>query len=120
MLPGYCAVCDKNVDFLLDDVWSTIRRVNFRERLFCLECGLNNRQRALIWLLKQILKIDDRVYMYEQVTSSYTFLSTYFDNLVVSEYFGDNYRSGSIMPNGIRNENALKVPFDDESFDCLI
>jgi len=54
-LYGFCAVCKKNVDFSYDWQYSDEKRqmINFRERLICPACGLNNRQRAMIDVLMQ-------------------------------------------------------------------
>lgn len=42
---GYCECCQRESRFLLDWNCSDGKNVNFRERLVCEHCGLNNRQR---------------------------------------------------------------------------
>ena len=47
-VPGYCAVCGVETMFLIDYAYGGDRangRPNFRERLVCARCGLNNRTR---------------------------------------------------------------------------
>ena len=44
-VPGICLVCRQAVDFWGDWLYSEGEVVNFRERLACPNCGLNNRQR---------------------------------------------------------------------------
>ena len=47
-VPGYCENCGKQVNFVLDFLYSDGETPNFRERMSCPSCGLNNRQRAAI------------------------------------------------------------------------
>jgi SAM-dependent methyltransferase len=61
LLAGFCRLCNRSVDFLVDrkhgaqmhdGVWIP----NWRERLVCPHCGLNNRQRALGWFIDDALR----------------------------------------------------------------
>ena len=122
---GFCEVCDKESKFLLDWKYSNNLIPNYRERLVCEYCGLNNRQRFIVSYLKSLVldegsKISN-IYLYEQVTSFYTFIKDRFCNIniVGSEYLGYNRRSGEIV-DGIRHEDALDLSFDDNSIDIII
>src|SRR6266498_1334443 len=68
---GYCQVCESARKFLVDWKYSDKININFRERLVCEFCKLNNRQRFMAKYLKdEYLKIKDSkiiIYLYEQV-----------------------------------------------------
>lgn len=120
--PGWCAVCKKDVDFLIDNKWSAGENyVNLRERLVCPECNLNNRMRAMAEMMEERIDFSkDAVYMYEQVTYFYESMKTRISNLVGSEYLGEQYSSGYINKKGIRHEDATSLSFEDESFKFII
>lgn len=129
-LPGYCRVCERNVNFLVDrqcgaleinGVWLP----NWRERLVCPHCGLNNRQRMMAYAARNAMKKRrDRqpsVYLMEQVTSIYQWIKTSAPqaHCTGSEYLGEDVEPGGII-NGIRHEDAEKLSFADGSFDLII
>ena len=63
---GHCQNCDQDVDFIVDDNYAVDvagkKYVNYRERLVCPQCQLNNRMRALIGLLGEYVDIkNDKV-----------------------------------------------------------
>lgn len=63
LFPGYCQICEEEVDFDLNDNYSG-ELLNFRESLACPICHLNNRQRALISLIKSVYSTDVYIYIY--------------------------------------------------------
>ena len=70
---GYCVVCEREVDFRVDhdNCWTGEdgRRVpNWRERLECPHCLLNNRMRAAVGFLLAASKPTDRIYLTEAIT----------------------------------------------------
>lgn len=131
-IPGYCDVCDKKVNFILDDLYREFSNFDtfndfeptgglcFRERMSCPICKLNNRQRALFKLLQDYVDLDSDIYMLEQVTSSFQIISKKYHNTIGSEYLGDEYKSGFVNENGIRHEDATCLSFSDSIFDCVI
>jgi len=50
---GYCEACDNATKFMLDWNYSDKITPNFRERLICGDCGLNNRQRFVFGKSKE-------------------------------------------------------------------
>lgn len=124
-LIGYCEPCEKPSSFLLDWEYSNGITPNYRERLLCEHCGLNNRQRFAAGLLKMLLKnsplrISD-IYLFEQVTKFYKYIKDNLKDLNVtgSEYLGYNKKPGDII-NGVRHEDALNLSFPDSSIDIII
>jgi len=129
-LPGYCRLCEREVDFLVDrqcgatemgGVWLP----NWRERMTCLGCGLNNRQRMMALTARnRIGQLRDKrpdVYLMEMVTPIYHWLSTSVPQAryTGSEYLGEDIKSGKIIK-GIRHEDVERLSFDDNSFDLVI
>ena len=50
-VPGYCWPCRAPSQFLYDLQYSNGRDVNWRERLVCTRCGLNNRLRLTVQVI---------------------------------------------------------------------
>jgi SAM-dependent methyltransferase len=124
-LIGYCEPCGKPSAFLIDWEYSNGVIPNYRERLLCEHCGLNNRQRFVASLLKVFLKnsnprISD-IYLFEQITTFYKYIKDNLKDLNVtgSEYLGYNRKSGDIIK-GTRHEDALNLSFPDSSIDVII
>lgn len=121
---GYCQVCKKQSDFLIDWLFSYNNRPNYRERLVCTGCGLTNRQRFIISRVNEFDSINGNIndiYMYEAVTPFYSYVRRQYDRMRVigSEYFGSGKTSGEII-NGVRHEDATALSFSDNSFDIII
>ena len=122
LFPGFCQICQKEVDFILDDKWSGSENcVNFRERMTCPICGLNNRMRAMMELISEFVDVEkDSIYMYEQVTTMFKHLERKCKNLIGSEYLDTEYEPGYITMKGIRHEDAMNLSFQADSFKCII
>lgn len=129
-LPGYCEVCNDEVNFLVDRLCGAIVQEgnwipNWRERLVCESCGLNSRQRAMTSVVKKIVNDhkDRRVdlYLMEQVTPIYQWLNSRLPkaNCTGSEYLGPNLEPGKIIKE-IRHEDAENLSFADNSFDLVV
>jgi 2-polyprenyl-3-methyl-5-hydroxy-6-metoxy-1,4-benzoquinol methylase len=123
---GFCYSCGQYVDFKVDYNFSYIsnnqRVLNWRERLVCPSCGMNNRVRAAIHFLKEIIKPQPRfsIYISEQNTDLYNRLKKDYPNLIGSEYLGHDIPWGGNNENGIRNEDITKLSFSDDSFDLAL
>ncbi|NWL76803.1 hypothetical protein DM872_08080 [Pseudomonas taiwanensis] len=129
-LAGYCRVCEKQTEFLVDTQCGAIRDKanwipNWRERLVCPGCGLNNRQRATACAARTAVKHhrDKRpdVYLMEQVTSIYQWVCAALPKVqcVGSEYLGPDVAPGAHI-NGIRHEDVERLSFTNDSFDLII
>ncbi len=125
---GFCVPCNKTVSFLVDMQSGGQRHAhgwtpNWRERLECPLCRMNNRQRLIATLLKQALTDEQgkHVYLMEQVTPIYDWLSTTFENhkIIGSEYLGHEYAGGAVVK-GIRHEDVENLSFADGQLDLIV
>jgi len=124
---GFCAVCNKFEEFIVDDQYSYIDskgqwHPNWRERLECPECHMNNRQRLISTLIDQEIKKypNKRLYLMEQVTPLYSWLKkSYPENLIIGSEYLENGVSGEIS-GGIRHENVESLSFEDNCFDLIV
>lgn len=125
--PGYCYVCDCEVEFQTDFLYSTAvvngkPIPNWRERVLCSNCQLNNRIRASIHLLEKSLgaKRGAQIYLAEQITPLHHELKRRFPALIGSEYLGEKIAYGACDERGIRNESITKLTFRDNAFDYIL
>ena len=129
-LPGYCRVCEREVDFRVDRQCGAVDvlggwRPNWRERLVCPCCGLNNRQRMMAQAARSVVKrYKDRrpsVYLMEQVTPIFKWFSEQLPqaSCVGSEYLGPEVAPGRVVK-GVRHEDVERLSFADHSFDLVI
>ena len=127
-LDGLCIPCEKKVPFLVDMESGGQRHANgwipnWRERLECPLCRMNNRQRLVATLVKQELsaKQGQQVYFMEHVTPIFNWVSETFKQhqLVGSEYLGHEYEGGAIIK-GIRHEDVENLSFLDGSLDLIV
>lgn len=125
---GFCVPCNKTVSFLVDMQSGGQRHAhgwtpNWRERLECPLCRMNNRQRLIATLLKQTLsdKESQQVYLMEQVTPIFNWAVKTFKQkkIIGSEYLSHEYVGGAVVK-GIRHENVENLSFADEQFDIIV
>ena len=124
---GYCYVCGERVNFFSDFSYA-LRDVagrptpNWRERMVCPKCGLNNRMRAAIQIFEQMCKpeLDDSIYLTEQKTPLYKWFEQTYHIVVGSEYFGDQLPFGQANQSGLRNETLTHLTFTDNQFDYIL
>lgn len=121
-LNGFCEVCEMETRLLVDWNHSYGNAPNYRERMVCRFCGLNNRQRFMVSFLKRLISCDKvkDVYLYEQVTGFYRYIRENLSvNVVGSEYLGFGQKPGTIIK-GIRHEDALNLSLEDNSLDMIV
>ncbi len=123
---GICINCSIQVDFYVD-FWNAYhnegRKIpNWRERLVCPSCSLNNRMRFTFHLIKELLNnsAPPKIYITEQTTYFYEFLRRIHSDLIGSEYLGNSIELGEMNQAGIRNEDFTQLTFDDKQFDMII
>jgi hypothetical protein len=123
---GRCWIDNAPVAFEMDYLYATdlgTRRIpNWRERMLCPICRMNNRQRACVHVATEHLglKADSRIYVTEQVTASFALLRSRYANAVGSEFLGPEVESGSTNQAGIRHEDLTRLSFPDASFDAIL
>ena len=121
-LSGYCDPCERIVDFLVDFQYlppaAGRSAPNWRERLVCPVCGLNNRVRAALHVFRSYCKPRplDPIYVTEQVTPLYQWLAREYGTVTGSEYLGESVSLGTLRQDGIRNESVIRLSFRDGVF----
>lgn len=127
---GLCRPCNKSTLFTVDfqsgslkteDQWTP----NWRERVVCPFCGMNNRQRLIAALVQDhVLKCAENklnIYLMEHITpiSLWIQKNILSHEITTSEYLGKKYQSGQII-NGVRHEDLMRLSFSDHAFDLII
>jgi SAM-dependent methyltransferase len=126
VLPGYCYPCQKTSEFEVDYLYSSVRAglsiPNWRERLVCPHCQLNNRLRASIHLWEHLLEPEplSSIFIAEQTTPLYAWLHNNYIHVTGSEYLGDSVPFGQKNDQGIRNESLTQLTFGPDLFDFLM
>ena len=118
---GYCAVCEREAAFRVDFKFTSTPVPNWRERLTCPHCGLNNRLRLSIHFLKQFGNISraSTIYVTEQKTRLYRVLKGYYPSLVGSEYLRDGTTRGTTNADGLRHEDLTNLSFPENSLGLI-
>ena len=127
---GLCGACEQYVDLEVDMLFGGCRDregrfvPNWRERLVCPCCRMNNRQRLVATLLGKRLGFSvaaKRVYAMERVTPMFQWLEDRHarHDLIGSEYLGHRHESGTTLQ-GIRHEDAMHLSLDTESVDLVV
>lgn len=126
-LRRFCLCCNETMPMLVDYQYCHVeedgsRTPNWRERLVCPGCGMNNRQRLVAKLVQQSAAQHDRprIYLMEQVTPIFEWLRK-LDAIEVhgSEYLGHEYQGG-VQIKGVRHEDVMNLSYPDESFDLIV
>jgi hypothetical protein len=125
---GFCVPCNKNVSFLVDMQSGGQRHANgwmpnWRERLECPFCRMNNGQRLIATLLKQALsdRQGQQIYLMEQVTPIFNWAAATFKQhtIIGSEYLGHEYPGGTVIK-GIRHEDVENLSFANGQLDLIV
>lgn len=118
-VPGYCWICQAPSEFLYDLQYSNGRDVNWRERLVCVRCGLNNRLRLTVQVI-DAEGLRGRGYLTEHVTPLARLLLARFPGLVTSEYLGPDHAPGQVSQQGIRHEDLRRLSLAAGSADFAV
>lgn len=125
--PGYCWVCRRAVQFHTDLAYAfrgTDGKLlpNWRERVVCPVCRLNNRMRAAIhfFMVACHPAANSAIYLTEQTTPLFAWAKQNFPGVVGSEYHGNSVPFGDTNAVGIRNESLTKLTFPDAAFDFIL
>lgn len=109
---GFCDICNEEVTFLLDPVWTT-----HTEGLSCQKCNTVSRSRNLYHTILHEYTPGMNVYISEQVTPFFSYLKRIIPNLVGSEFVSCDMKD---IRQNIRHEDATNLTFADNSFDLYI
>lgn len=115
--PGYSYTAQTTVNFQAP---VTPEGINWRESIVCPLTGLINRIRfgMHIFDIECQPHSDDQIYVMEQTTPLFDYLSSRFRNVIGSEYLGARNSPGEII-RGIRHEDITDLSFDDGSIDHI-
>lgn len=127
-LKGRCIPCNANKEFILDmkyggKVINGINLPNWRERLECPSCKMNNRQRLITSLImKNVVDTDGTsIYFMEKVTPIFSWAKNFFKNskVIGSEYLDPALKGGTVV-NGIEHEDVENLSFSDECLNLIV
>lgn len=134
-LDGWCRACSEVTGFAVDRRFGAVETAagwvpNWRERLVCPRCELNNRQRAMVG---EVLAALGRrggarplaLYAMEQISPAFRWLEARLEGVECtgSEYLGPDVPAGAIRDGvlpGLRHENVEGLSFADGSFDLVV
>ena len=124
---GHNQLLGHDVDFEIDYLYSCetvdgLKLPNYRERVVCAESGLNSRLRGILLVLRHFAGEDvvrKRIYVTEQLTPFYAFLSQRSRGVVGSEYFGPDVARGA-KKGGVNHEDITALTFADGAFDIIV
>lgn len=125
-LEGVCAICRTVSPMVSTYLYSTHNDQhgspipNWREHLTC-RCGFPNRMRAAFHALQTLVRPAQNasIYVTEQITPFFKWLSLRYPNLQGSEYLKPNLQSGTVV-DGIRHEDLCTLSLPDNSFDVVM
>lgn len=125
-VPGHCWVDNTPVEFQMDYLYafdySGKPFPNWRERMTCPRCAMNNRHRAMVHLAAEFLGLtaQSRIYLTEQLSPIYVAMSARYPRLVGSEFLGPDVERGIVNASGIRHEDVTRLTFPDASLDAVL
>lgn len=122
-----CLCCNESTAMLVDLESSWERGdggpiPNWRERVVCSHCGMNNRQRLVAKLVQQAVRehAAPRIYLMERVTPIFQWVRRLPGaDVQGSEYLGYQYRGGEVV-GGVRHEDVMALSYGDAAFDVIV
>lgn len=108
---GFSYPACRGVKFYVDYRCPNGSSINWRETIICPITKLNNRLRGSLHLfdIELMAYPNEIIYITEQVTPVYSFLSERYRNIIGSEYLGEKVNLGGIDQKGIRNEDLTHL-----------
>ena len=126
-IPGWCVACATPSLFSLDYKYANASpsgfpaSPNWRERLVCHGCKLNNRARSAISITSNLVESDAvRIWVAEQVTPLYRWLKSRYPGVTGSEFIDAQLPSGYVSHRGIRHEDVTATSFASASLDVVM
>lgn len=90
----------------------------FREQLMHPE-KINIRMLSLLHLILIEQDTSRSLYITEKITNLFRCFEKFFNNIVGSEYYGENFKSGEFV-NGILHQDLEQLSFDDGQFNIVV
>ncbi|MCL2629683.1 MAG: methyltransferase domain-containing protein [Alphaproteobacteria bacterium] len=114
-IPGFCEVCDRVTKIKVCNPFGD------REDMWCEECLMNPRMRAMHEFVKMHAPDPGKVYADEFVTTTFKNLKKFYgeENITGAEFLGEDKTSGKIY-DGIMHQNAENLSFADDSFGLIV
>ena len=115
---GFCEVCGAPADFLVDYQYggdAEARQPNWRERLICPGCNLNNRARAAVGIILRLSGAPDTVYLTEQASPLLDYVRRQRPAAFGSEYLRDGTAPGKTNAEGVRHEDVTALSLADNA-----
>jgi SAM-dependent methyltransferase len=128
-IKAFCSYCERQTVMAIDFLYAAKSNdgklvPNFRERVVCENCGLNNRLRATYHFLKNHVNLHEKdIYITEEVTPFFNLLRSKTKSLIGSEYFPQREMGRIFIPQigkEINNEDLTKLSFKNDLFDVVI
>ncbi len=123
---GHCSICGHNALFTVSLEWGgmyTFQNVpnpNWREQVNCTHCGLNQRFRASILLIKSLVPNNySRIWLAEQVTPVYKILKALYPNLIGSEYSPTVSAATSVHGLRTLHQDITNTTFQGQVFELV-
>ena len=116
-VPGYSVTAEALVEFILH--WDA-DGPQWRESLICPVTALSSRVRAAYHALRSevALSSDAAIYLTENTTPFFRFMSARYRETVGSEFLVD-VPNGTLRPDGVRSEDLTCLTFPSQTFDAI-
>ena len=123
-LPGYCVVCERETEFVVDGGVRFGPDINLRDGVICPGCGLVNRNRLLYSaLLGTIGPTDRRGLILEATTPLFARVSAAWPWMEGSEFFGPDCAPGEtrqVHGRDVQHQSITGLGHGDGSLDVIV
>ena len=123
---GYCIPCGQETTFLIDNKFGACTTEtgwipNWRERLVCNQCKMNNRQRLFASKVKELAASSHKNLLFlETAPSVQKWAAHNLKNCQSSGKYYLGYAAPDSVPESIELVDLNHLTFDDSSLDCII
>ena len=123
-LPGFCSVCSRAVEFVVDTGVRFGPNVNLREGVCCPNCGLVNRNRLLFTAVRELgLAPSAKGLILEATTALFDRMASAFPWIEGSEYLGPALSAGEkavVRDREVQHQSITALGYGDASLDLLV
>ena len=119
---GNCEVCNSPQPFIADyrfaEEENGVKKINWRERLVCPNCGCNSRQRYSIRQIFEDYDGEKQILLYEQNSEVFRKVQREIPSVQGFDYPGAGHQPGKI--NGVDVQDICALNYENESFDLIV